>query len=129
MPGPTIKPLHLTSRMVARAIGWLVLAGASASAAGWIAGMSQLTDPLGYGISIKLNAAICLALISVALLAASYFPAYRIPVWVLGGSAVIIGLITLAEYLTTTDLGIDTLLAGEPPGTSAPGRMGVPASV
>jgi signal transduction histidine kinase len=131
MTGQIIKPLNLTSRAFARLAGWLVLAGASLSAAGWIAGIPKLTDLAGNGITIKFNMAVCLILVSLALLSVSYLSAHRVFVWFFGGCAVLIALATLSQYVTAIDLGIDTLLYTEPqgtPGTFAPGRMGMLAS-
>lgn len=48
-----------------------------------------------------------------------------------GASIMLIGGLTLSEHLLGTDLGIDQLLASEPPGAIAnttPNRMGVPGS-
>jgi signal transduction histidine kinase len=132
MPGRLIKPLHLTARAFARISGWIVLAGASLSAAGWLAGIYRLTDLANNGINISFNCAVCLILISVALLIWSYLPALRVFVWLFGGSAAIIALVTFFQYLLAVDLGIDTLLLREVqglPGTTEPGRMGLTTSV
>lgn len=95
-------------------------------------GVYRFTDLAAIGISIKFNACVGLVLASLALLSLSYLPAYRLISSILGGSAAIIALTTLCQGLAGVDLGVDTLFFDEAPGlpgTSAPGRMGLPASV
>jgi signal transduction histidine kinase len=113
-------------------MGWLILAGASVSAAGWIAGIYRFTDLAGNGITMKFNAAVCLILISLALLLVSYLPRFRVPVWILGGAAAVAALATLSQYATGVDLAIDTLLLKNmvgAAGNAVSGRMGIPATV
>lgn len=90
-------------------MAWLVLAGASASAAGWLADIYRLTDIDANGITISFNTAVCLWLISLALLTASYLPAFRVLVWLLGGTAALVAAASLVQDLTGLNLGIDTL--------------------
>lgn len=121
------------------ALTWLPLTGAFYAAggggvtlAGWLFGVSRLTDWHQNGITMKANAALC-AILAGAALAALVLASQskRLVRW----PALMVSLVaamTLAEHATGLDFGIDTLFFDEPagmPATSAPGRMGPPASI
>jgi signal transduction histidine kinase/ActR/RegA family two-component response regulator len=107
------------------------IVGGLLSFAGWAADIPRLTDWWGTGITIKANTAIgiCVVGVAIAATAASWrmLPFTR----TLGFFAAVLGALTLYEHITSSNLGIDTLLFHEPPGaagTAAPGRMGPPAA-
>jgi signal transduction histidine kinase len=112
--------------IVALVVGLAVLAG-------WLYNIPRLTDFTFDGIAMKANASATLALAGVALLLLrTKLPRWRSAIGV--GLAILvtaIGALTLSEHLVGWDLGIDQLIANEPPGaaaTASPGRMGPPAS-
>jgi PAS domain S-box-containing protein len=114
-----------------------VLAGAFAtlggivSLLGWILNAPRLADWNGDGITIKPNPAICILLLSMALLCCAFRPSLQWLIRILAAGAAAISLLTLFEHFSGIDLGIDTLLFYEPPGmpsTASPGRMGIPAA-
>ncbi len=131
------------TRRESSGIGWVVralpiaggiyaLVAGTISLMGWILDAPLLADWDGDGISIKANPSICIILAAIGLLAWIVTPSKRwIPITAGAITATIAGL-TLSQHLTGVDLGIDTLLFHEATGaraTSAPGRMGLPASL
>lgn len=120
-----------TIRLVPTAAAIYVVAGGIVSLLGSALDQPRLSDWLDTGISIKGNTAIALSLAGLGLLAHMFWPDRRIVPCFLGLSVALIGCVTLSEHITDHDLGIDTLIFQELPGspaTSAPGRMGLPAS-
>lgn len=116
---------------VSLALAVLVVIGGGLSLYGWATSNSALTDWTGRGITIKPNTAVCLVLMGSALAVNQLWPKGRWLVRVLAGIAALIGGLTVFEHVSGINLGIDTLLFDEPPGspaTTAPGRMGPPAS-
>ncbi len=105
------------------AIGAIVLLG------GWVFGIENLKSA-GSSITMKTNAALCLALSGVSLWCLSRERLRALGVL----SAATVGLIaaaTLSEHIFQIDLGLDQLFFSEPPGAAAtvsPNRMGVNAS-
>ena len=111
--------------------GGLVAVGGLLSMAGWIAGIPRLLNWDNQGITIKFNTALCITIAAFALILSELVPRRKLPVRLLASFVAIVGAATLFQHLTQIDLGIDTLLFNEPlnaPATSAPGRMGPPAS-
>jgi signal transduction histidine kinase/CheY-like chemotaxis protein len=107
------------------------LVGGLLSFAGWALDVPRLTDWQGNGISIQPNASLLAAAASAAVLlivagrsAAAAFAATAVAV---------IGVLTLFENVSGLALGIDELLLFDREwgsgGTTAPGRMGSPASL
>jgi signal transduction histidine kinase len=107
------------------------LVGGLLSFAGWALDVPRLTDWQGNGISIQPNASLLAAAASAAVLlivagrsAAAAFAATAVAV---------IGALTLFENVSGLALGIDELLLFDREwgsgGTTAPGRMGSPASL
>src|SRR5512133_3527719 len=85
-------------------------------------------------VTMKTNAAVACTLAGAALLLSTRKAARASDVARILASALVlvIGLLTLSEHVLHVDLGIDQLLAREPPGalaTMSPNRMGPPASV
>src|SRR4030095_12838012 len=112
--------------IVALVVGLAVLAG-------WVYNIPRLTGVTFDRVAMKANASATLALAGVALLLLrTKLPRWRSAIGV--GLAILvtaIGALTLSEHLVGWDLGIDQLIANEPPGaaaTASPGRMGPPAS-
>ncbi|HYC57123.1 MAG TPA: ATP-binding protein [Candidatus Binatia bacterium] len=119
---------------VARLAGLANLLLGSVVLAGWLLGIERLSDLSYDGITMKANAALALALSGAALLALlppDVSTARRIGGQMLAVSVFVLGALTLIEHVVGWDLGIDQLIAVEPPGekaTVSPGRMGPPAS-
>ena len=115
--------------------GALAIAGGSAVLVGWVLDIGVLKTVLPISGSTKANTALCFILIGVAIFSAARSPATVDPrtidvrarvgdacAWVVG----LIGAVTLAEYLSDWDPGIDQWLFHEAAGavaTSHPGRM------
>jgi signal transduction histidine kinase len=108
------------------------IVGGAVSFAGWLTGNPLLIDWWNTSITIKANAALCLMLAGNAILLLELAPRWRIPLLALTTVPALLGVTTLAEHLFEINLGIDTLMFDEPPGspaTAAPGRMGPPAAM
>jgi PAS domain S-box-containing protein len=111
--------------------GAYAVIGGLLSFLGWAAGITALTDWWGTGITIKANAALATLATGSALIGTMFLPAARRWVIAFALFAASLGGLTLFEHVTGWNLGIDTLLFDETPGspaTVAPGRMGPPAS-
>src|SRR5436190_9244863 len=114
--------------------GMLVVVGGALSMLGWIAGIPRLTEWDGSGITIKFNPSFCITLAGIALVLLNLFPRKPVVLTLCRVSALIVmgvAAATLFQHITGIDLGIDTLFFNEAPNapaTSAPGRMGIPAS-
>jgi len=101
---------------------------------GWVAGIPALTRLSPIGPNVKTNAGVaiaCAGLANIILLqwGARFWP--RSAARVLAALCLAIGGATLSEHLVGWDLGIDQLLATEPPGalaTASPNRVGPPGS-
>jgi len=99
---------------------------------GWIAGMPELADLDFNGISIKFNTSLAMTAAGLAMLLLVLSRSAGPIASVLSGLTLMIGALTLFEHITGIDLGIDNVIYPEPPGmpgTSAPGRMGLPAAL
>lgn len=115
----------LTSRVAggsAIALGLFVLAG-------WVFNVQFLKGPIPSLVGIKANTAFGLLAIGTALLLTTSKPSPRSrrTAQLLGGLAILIGTLTLAEYLLGRNLGIDQLIFRDlsavdavPPGRPAP---------
>ena len=139
------EPFSISASLPAKAIlaRWLrrcaMAAGIVAAAVGAGHLVAWLNGYLAAGgfndLVMKTNAALCLLLAgtSLAILAADRPPGWLL--WaarVMAGLVAAIGLATLTENLTGGNLGIDELLAHEPPGevgVTGPNRMGSPAAL
>jgi CHASE3 domain sensor protein len=101
--------------------------------AGWMLDLPLLRSWFPHQPEAKANAAICFVLIGTALgLKARRESGH--PAWanLCAGLALLIALLTLAEYLLGANLGIDELLFRESPtavGVVHPGRMTLPAAI
>lgn len=105
--------------------------GGAISLTGWLLPSPRLIDWIGTGIEIKANTAVAVLIAGLALAVYLIRPDWKLLTCLLGAVVAAIGAATLFEHISGRDLGIDTLLFSEPPGasaTSAPGRMGLPAS-
>ncbi len=108
----------------------IALLGGTITLVGWFTGSPRLTDWVGMGLHMMPNTAlgICLTALVLWLRAADRNLGSR-SIAVVAGA---IGLASLAENILDIDLGIDELVvqaAWGQHGTTAPGRMGVPASL
>ena len=95
---------------------------------GWLLGVPALKSILPGLALMQPNTALSLALTGLALLGTKREGGQRTRrlAWGLAGLAAAIGLLTLAEYASGVDLGIDLLLFGRVPGSEGPpfpGRM------
>jgi signal transduction histidine kinase/CheY-like chemotaxis protein len=98
--------------------------------AGWLFKVDRLIDWNDSRITMKANTAVCVILLGIALLALTRQVNNKTAVFIFAGASTLIALLTLSQYVFDVNLGIDTLLFREPPGspaTNAPGRMGFPA--
>ncbi len=124
---PTPRRVHIASVT----LGYYGLLGGLLSFAGWAADLPRLTDWVGEGISIQPNATLAATLGGCALLLLAsghhFMAAFcGLTVAAIGGSV-------LYQYISGTDLQIDTLLMfgrewGRT-GVLSPGRMGPPGAV
>jgi len=116
---------------VALAFSLYGLFGGLLSLLGWVLDMPRLADWEGDGISIQPNAAAATIGSSVALLLA--VSGRKMPAAFIGALVMTLGILTAFENLSGVNLGIDHwLLFGREwgtGGTTAPGRMAVPASL
>jgi PAS domain S-box-containing protein len=102
---------------------------------GWVLGSDGLKAPLVPGITMKTNTALCLLFGGLALwlrLPVQPHPARRTSAVVFSAIVAAIGGLTLLEYLTGWNPGLDQALVREAqgaPATESPNRMGVPASL
>lgn len=114
------------------AAGAYAVLGASISLMGWVLGIPRLADWANTTITMKVNTAICALLVGTGLLISVLAPRQKLIVRVLSSFVILVGIATLYQHVTGINLGIDTLLFDEPPGspaTASPGRMGPPASI
>ena len=117
LPMSEAAPLTRASRRLGAlvaVVGVLVLIG-------WAVEITVLTSVLPGLVSMKLNAAVCLGLLGLALAQ----PRRPWLVWTVVAVVLLIATATLVEYVGAVDLGIDELLVGDPgdPGGNPPGRM------
>ncbi len=89
--------------------------------AGWASDTMALANVLPGMVAMKVNTAVCLGLLAVVCLTPGDLDPW-LPRLVLGLVAAV-ALASLAEYAADLSLGIDELLAADPDGTIAPGRM------
>jgi len=130
-PRPTSRHKRQIAWRVSTLAAAYVGAGGAVSFLGWGLDLPALTDWYGNGISIQPNAAVATAAAGAAVVAANL--GYSRVAMVLGGLVTFIGGVTILEYLTGLDPGVDTLLMFDRPwgrtGTLTPGRMGPPGSL
>ncbi|MEJ1960164.1 MAG: PAS domain S-box protein [Gammaproteobacteria bacterium] len=101
----------------AAAAGYAAAAGGSLVLAGWAFGIETLKSVLPNAMQMKPNSAVALILLGVALVASAVLKPAQAPsrarvvvARICAGAALLIGALTLAEYLSATSLGIDLLL-------------------
>ena len=100
-----------------------------AAVTGWLLDSEVLKSLVPGAVSMKANAAICFVLLGVSMLLAASSSrglTATILMHTLAGVVLAVAGATLFEYVTGRDLGIDQIVAVEPPGavgTSHPGRM------
>jgi PAS domain S-box-containing protein len=123
----------LARRLRALSIGFAAytLAGGLTSFAGWVFDLRRLTDWIDIGVSIQPNSALAVALAGAGLLCLA--TGSRRAAEVLGIVVVMIGGMTLVEWIAGIDFGIDALLlfgrTWGRVGVVVPGRMGPPGSL
>lgn len=117
---------------VAVAAGGGAAIGGLISMLGWIFDVPRLIDWDLDGVTIKFNAAVATAAAGLAIVISAIAPEHRAIIRILGGLTLTIGALTVFQHVSGVDLGIDTLIFYEAPGspaTASPGRMGIPASL
>ncbi len=115
-PGVSVGGVAPVAAAVAAAIGTLVLIG-------WTLDIEFLKRIVPTLPSMKSNTALCLLLSGVALFCASQ---PSIPRWVpvaFAAPVLLLGGLTLAEYIAGIDVGIDQMLFRDDTGSNLPGRM------
>ena len=122
------------TRSTTVALAVYALIGGLTSLIGWAADLPRLTDWLGDGISIQPNGAVAALTSGLALLLLAFGHRYLAYLAALCGALVAaIGGSTVFQYLSGTDLNVDTLLMFERSwgrvGVLSPGRMGPPGAV
>ncbi|UFS69967.1 response regulator [Geomonas sp. RF6] len=101
--------------------------------AAWLGG--EMSYRGFHTITMKTNASLCLLLTGFALALTALGRGegrWRCAAQAMGGAAMSIGALTLLEHIFGWDLGIDQLIAQEPPGAlaiTAPNRMGPPGAI
>jgi signal transduction histidine kinase/ActR/RegA family two-component response regulator len=124
-------PVRLAAARVALILALYPLVGGLLSFAGWALDVPRLTDWEGTGISIQPNA--CLAAVGASVAVVLVVLGRRAPAALVAAAVAVIGAVTLLENVSGVALGIDELLLfGREWGsgrTTAPGRMGSPASL
>ncbi len=130
MSGPS-EPTPRRVYIASIALAYYALLGGLLSFAGWVADLPRLTDWIGDGISIQPNTTIAAMLSGCALLLLT--SGHRFIAAFSGVTVAAIGGSVLYQYLSGTDLQIDTLLLfgrewGRT-GVLSPGRMGPPGAV
>jgi PAS domain S-box-containing protein len=129
-PAASTGGLPPLQRWFSGSLGAYALAGALVTLLGWATDTPRLTDWFANGISMQPNAAAAAGAAGAALLLVA-LGRRRAGAW-FGLAAALVGAATLVEHLSGRSLGIDTLLFARTWGngaTTAPGRMGPPASV
>ncbi len=131
---PTHRPVTRTVARLALLVGILVALVGAGYLAAWLSGtMASLAGATT--ITMKANTSLCLLLAGLALtlIACQESPplALRLAARFFAAVVLAAGAATLVEHIGRLDIGIDQLLATEPPGASGvirPNRMGPPAS-
>lgn len=131
---PATRRLHLPARPGARVAVVFALytfVSAGISLLGWALDLRSLTDWAADGISIQPNAGLAAGALGAAMILA-IFDRPR-AACITAALATALGVVTLFENVSGIDAGIDRLLlfdrAWGSSGTTAPGRMGLPASL
>jgi PAS domain S-box-containing protein len=113
------------------AAGVAVATVGAAGLAGWVFDLSVLKSVSADWVSMKANTAVGFILLGMAIALLGAYPHSRragAAARALAGVAAAIGLLTLGEYVTGWDLGIDELLFADeltPVETAFPGRMAI----
>ena len=128
---PTAWP---ASKVAALGLAGLVAIVATGVLAGWALGWPLLTSWLSGAVQTKVNAAICLLLLAVALASVVAPPSGRTPRLLVAGLGLIVVAVagaTLFEHLSGVDLGIDQAFAVDTAsaGSPHPGRFAVQTSI
>ena len=128
------RPLHRRLVDVARGVGVLSALTGVMVFAGWMLGISPLRNLTGV-VTMKTNTALGLLLAGTGLVLLIPAEAGRGRRWagrVCGAMVLLLGSLTFSEHLFGWNLGIDQLLATEPPGAAgamSPNRMGPPTAL
>jgi PAS domain S-box-containing protein len=113
-------------RSIAAWLALLVVLTGIVVLAGWMTGAGLLKSVLPGLVQMKANTALGFVCCGFALWLVVRRPERRMLIRALAGVAILVGSLTLIEYLSGRNLGIDQLLFAEPAGaigTLSPGRM------
>lgn len=130
-PENPARQIALVKRYLPFAAAAFAVVGGGLSMAGWITHSPRLIDWNGDGITIKFNPSVAITAAGVALFLMALSPRLKIPAVIFATIPALLGFLTLLQHIFGVNFGIDTYFFSEAPGaraTSAPGRMGVPAS-
>jgi PAS domain S-box-containing protein len=118
-------------RIVTLAFAAYALLGGLTSFAGWAFDLRRLTDWIDSGVSIQPNAALAVACAGAGLLLLAH--GRRRAAEVFGVAVALLGGVTVLEWITRLDFGVDDLLlfgrTWGRVGVVVPGRMGPPGSL
>ena len=117
---------------VAVGAGGGVAIGGFVSMLGWILDVHRFIDWDLDGITIKFNTAVATTAAGTAIVLTALAPGRRTIVRILACLTLALGALSFLQYVAGLNIGIDTLIFHEAPGSPAtfsPGRMGVPASL
>ena len=129
------QPLLVTFRLLARAAAGVAIGAGGLVLLGWLLDIDVLKRINPAWISMKSNTSCALVLAGIALLLRVRQSPGPVGERVADAVAVLVmlsGLLTLGEYVTGLDLGIDHVPIGEPAGTVAttyPGRMAITTGI
>jgi diguanylate cyclase (GGDEF)-like protein/PAS domain S-box-containing protein len=126
--------LRTQYRRFAQIAGLIVALAGVAVLTGWLTSTWILTSFLPGQLTVKFNAGICLILSGTALCLLAARPSGKFAVWAIQVAALLtalIGVLTVAEYATGSDFGIDQLFVKEQQSQStlSPGRMSAVAAL
>ncbi len=126
-----VRPPDRVGARVAVVFALYTLVSACVSLLGWGLDIRSLTNWSGDGISIQPNASLAAGALAAAMLLAVWQRSRAASIAAALGT--VLGAVTAFENVTGIDAGIDRLLLFDRPwgtlGTTAPGRMGLPASL
>lgn len=121
-----VSQYTLCRRTAAIGAALVVVVSAAILIVGWMLDVEVVRSPFGDGNLMKANTALAFALAGTALLLEirpDVSPFRRRLAITLAVLLTVLGAVTIYQYLSGTDLGIDQLLAPDPGSTGPPGRI------
>src|SRR5690606_12234713 len=124
-----MQPRRDFVRLASITLAAYALLGGLVSFAGWALGIPRFIDWWNVGITIKTNTSLCIAALGAAMLL--FHLRARLASVALAMLAGAVGFASMLQHLLGIDIGVDTLLFNEAPGspaTTSPNRMGPPSA-